>query len=76
MSELLRSYYDFSQLSQAAYATLTANIGGQPYRDALTSNAAEFSTTQASDFSDRYKVLHQQTIGERRNGDILHYRAA
>lgn len=59
MSETLKTYYDYAQLSQAAYATLTPNIGELFFRDALTANAAGFSTTQAENFASRHTVLHQ-----------------
>ena len=59
MSEPLKTYYDYAQLSQAAYATLTPNMEVLPFRDALTANAVGFSTTQAENFANRYTVLHQ-----------------
>ena len=59
MSETLKIYYDYAQLSQAAYAIVTPNMEEIPFRDALTANAAGFSTTQAENFASRYTVLHQ-----------------
>ena len=48
MSDPLKTYFDFSQLSMAAYADLVAGISGDAYRDELLS--ADFSTPLANQF--------------------------
>jgi hypothetical protein len=62
MSEILENYYNYAQLSLAAYADLSAGMSETNYKSAL--NTAGFSQPLADDFADRYTVLHQQTVGE------------
>jgi hypothetical protein len=48
MTDALKTYFDFSQLSMAAYADLSVGISGDVYREALRS--ADFSTVLANQF--------------------------
>jgi hypothetical protein len=53
-----QSYFQFSQLSQAAYADLRDNPTGQTYENAL--KAEGFSALLANQFATRYSVLNHQ----------------
>jgi hypothetical protein len=54
MPGLIQSYFDFAQLSMAAYGSLTPEISGEDYTDEL--EATGFTAQLAANFSTRYAV--------------------
>jgi hypothetical protein len=54
MSGSIQFYFEYAQLSMAAYANLSVGISGDAYRDALI--AAGFSQAQAEKFVATYAV--------------------
>jgi hypothetical protein len=73
MSEVMRSYHDFAQVSLASYATLPS---GPPLPDDLKTlnDDRAFSESLALNFANRYMVLHQQGGAEARKPVLLHTR--
>ena len=61
MSEPLKTYYDYAQVSLAAYANLSAGMSAPDYKSALVE--AGFSETLADQFSSRYRILDQRDAG-------------
>ena len=61
MSNSINAYYQYAQLSMAAYANLTAGISGQAYINALKSQ--NFTDALAQEFtspSKGYTILSQR----------------
>ena len=59
MSKTIQDYFDNAQLSQASYATLNKNFNMKQYTDALRVDN-NFSQTQASQFAQKYSIVHSQ----------------
>ncbi len=59
MSEKIKSYFDNSQLAQAAYAFLNNGLNQDDYKKELE-NKEKFSTSQATQFASQYSIIHDQ----------------
>lgn len=75
MSDASKAYFDFSQLSMAAYADLFTDISVAAYRSALQMEG--FSSVLADQFATTNEGYAVRSVspGEE-NGNILHFQAA
>ena len=55
MSNLIQTYYDNAQISDAAYADLAAGMAQREYEDALI--ARGFASFEATEFANRYSIV-------------------
>lgn len=60
MSEKIKSYFDNSQLAQAAYAVLDASFNNTNTYIAALRAEENFSETQATQFASQYSIIHDQ----------------
>ena len=56
----INSYFENSQLAYAAYAKLDVGMTPETYLDRLGASNVNMSETQATQFTSRYEVIHQQ----------------